>query len=90
MTGLTLQRRIVSQEISAHSHTHKERKKLSGLHAYRASLKKERLTLILGVLYISPSAVILLEDASCGNKFLYCISIPLSTSTWEMCKVLPS
>ena len=55
-----------------------------------ASLKKERLTPILGVLYILPSAVILLEDASCGNKFFYCIPIPLSASTWEMCKVLPS
>lgn len=72
------------------THTHKVHQTLSGLHVYMAFLKKERLTPILGVLYISPSAVILLEDASCGNKFFYCIPIPFSPSTWEMCKVLPS
>jgi len=42
---------------------------LSGLRVYMASLKKERLTPILDVLCISLSAVILLEDANCGNKF---------------------
>lgn len=87
---VTLQRRVVSQEVSAHSRTHKEHQTLSGLQAYVASLKKERLTPILGVLYISPSAVIHLEDASYGNKFHYCIPIPLSASAWEMCEVLPS
>lgn len=89
VTGVTLRKCMVSQEVSAHSHT-QGTSKLSGLHVHMVSLKKERLTLILDVLYISLSAVILLEDASYGKTFFYCIPISFSTSTWEMCKVLPS
>lgn len=51
VTGVTLQRHMVSQEVTAHSHTHRKHQMFSGLHVYMASLKK-RPTLIFDV-YIS-------------------------------------
>lgn len=70
--------------------THKEHQMLSGLHVYMASLKKERLTSILVVLYISPSAQLAswempAVEINCSTAYQH-----LSASAWETYKVPPS
>lgn len=58
----------------------------SGLHVYMASLKKRK-----GSPWFSMCIYLTIcSDTPERNKFVYCIPVLLSASTWEMHKVLPS